>query len=128
MYPHCQADSMLKNAPDYDPDINGDNELQPHNNRAASSIQGTPTPVNSSHVEEYDTEPAPANTENTENTDWPDTLHIPIPMAPSTTQEDPEIREIRVPEIYTPESSEIPQLEDNYSDSRSPPRFTTFTP
>ena len=50
MYPHCQADFIQIDAPDYDPDIDGENQPQPHNKRVTISIQGTATPSNPSHV------------------------------------------------------------------------------
>ena len=97
MYPYCQADSILINAPDYNPDIDEENEPQPHNNRVTILIQGTSTPSNLSYVEEDEREVTPAvteDTENTEATDWPDTIPVQILGTSSTNQnQDPETRE-----------------------------------
>ena len=81
MYPHYQADLVQINAPDYDPDIDDDNQHQPHNNRVRVSIQGILTSPTESSVEEDESDTAPAitrNTESTQDTNWPDAVPVQI--------------------------------------------------
>ena len=54
----------------------GDNKSQPHNNRVTISIQKILTPSKPSLVEENESEPAPAVTQSTKVTNWPDARHL----------------------------------------------------
>ena len=60
MYPH-QTDTVQIDAPEYDPDIDGDNQPNTDKKHATVSIQGTPEMIPESSVLEDDNSIAPEN-------------------------------------------------------------------
>ena len=91
MYPH-QTDTVQINAPEYDPDIDGDNQPNTHSSRVTVSVQGTLNTSQESSILEDDNSIAPDNittSQNQQETDWPEVPTIQIPGISSTTSDQP---------------------------------------
>ena len=91
MYLH-QTDTVQINAPEYDLDIDGDNQPNTDKNHETVSVQGTLNTSQESSVLEDDNSIAPDNTttsKNQQETDWSDTPAIQIPGISSTTSDQP---------------------------------------
>ena len=115
MYPH-QTDTVQINTPEYDPDIDGDN--QPNTDKKqAVSVQGTPNISPEPSVLEDDNSIAPGNSatsQNQQETDWPDAPAIQIPGVSATTSDQP--LEVTYNRHQTQPSTvdlEIPELEED---------------
>ena len=81
MYPH-QTDTVQIDAPEYDPDIDRDNQPTTDEKHTTVSIQGTLETVPESSVLEDHNSIAPENItapQNQQETNWPDTPAIQIP-------------------------------------------------
>ena len=81
MYPH-QSDTVQINAPEYDLDIDWDNQPNTDKKHATVSVQGTLETIPESSVLEDDNSIAPENNmapQNQQETDWPDAPAIQIP-------------------------------------------------
>ena len=116
MYPH-QTDTVQINAPEYNPDIDGDIQPNTHNSRVTVSVQGTLNTPQESSVLEDDNSTAPDNITTSQNQQETDGLEAPtvqIPGISSTTSDQP-------PEVtynrhqIQPSSTdlEIPELEED---------------
>ena len=118
MYQH-QTDTVQIIAPEYDLDIDGDNQSNTHNSRVTVSVQGTLNTPQESSILEDDNSTAPDNittsqSQNQQESDWPDTPTIQILGVSSTTSDQP-------PEVtcnrcqIQPSSTdlEIPKLEED---------------
>ena len=73
MYPH-QTDTVQINAPEYDPDIDGDNQPNTDKKHTTLSVQGTLNRSQGSSVLEDDNSIAPDNittSQSQQETDWP---------------------------------------------------------
>ena len=116
MYPH-QSDTVQTDAPEYDPDIDGDNQPNTDKKHATVSIQGTLEIIPESSVLEDDNSIAPENKtapQNQQETDWPDAHAIQIPGVSSTTSDQPpEVTYNRLQVQPSAVDLEIPELEDN---------------
>ena len=91
MYPH-QTDTVQINAPEYDPDIDGDNQPNTENNHVTVSVQGTLNTSQESSILEDDNSIAPDNfttPQSQQETDWPDAPTIQIPGFSLTTSDQP---------------------------------------
>ena len=116
MYPH-QTDTVQINTPEYDLDIDGDNQPIKDNRRVTVSVQGTLNTSQESSVLEDDTSTAPENIttpQNQQETDWPDAPAIQIPGISSTTSDQPP--EVTYNRCQIQPSSidlEIPKLEED---------------
>ena len=78
MYPH-QTDTVQINAPEYDPDIDGDNQPNTDNRCITVSVQGTLNTSQESSISEDDNSIFPDNittSQSHQETDWPDTPTI----------------------------------------------------
>ena len=87
MYSH-QGDTVQKEAPEYDPDIDGDNQSNTDEKHDTVSIQGTLELIPEPSEAEDDNSIAPENNmvqQDQQETDWPDALAIQIPGVSSTT-------------------------------------------
>ena len=83
MYLH-QTDTVQIIAPEYDPDIDGDNQPNTVKKHATVSVRETLNTSQESSVLEDDNSIAPGNittSQNQQETDWPDTPAIQIPGA-----------------------------------------------
>ena len=115
MYPH-QTDTVQINAPEYDPDIDGDNQPNTDKKHVTVSVQGTPnTSPEPSILEDYNSI-APDNSatpQNQQETDWPDAPTIQIPGVSSTTlDQPPEVTYNRCQVQPSAVDLEIPELEE----------------
>ena len=93
MYSH-QSDTVQIDAPEYDPDIDGDNQLNTDKKHATVSVQGTLETIPESSALEDDNSIAPGNNtdpQNQQEIDWPDAPTIQIPGVSSTTDQPPEV-------------------------------------
>ena len=91
MYPH-QTDTVQIDAPEYDLDIDGNNQPNTDKKHATVSIQGTLETILESSLLEDDNSIAPENntaSRNQQEIDWPDTPTIQIPGVSSTTSDQP---------------------------------------
>ena len=86
---------MQINAPEYDLDIDGDNQPNTDKKHTTVSIQGTLETIPESSILEDDNSIAPENNtdpQNQQETNWPDTPTIQIPDVSSpTTDQPPEV-------------------------------------
>ena len=85
---------MQIDAPEYDPDIDGDNQLNTNKKHETESIQGTLETIPESSEPEDDNSIAPEDNtvqRNQQETDWPDSPTIQIPGVSSTTDQPPEV-------------------------------------
>ena len=116
MYPH-QSDTVQIDAPEYDLDIDGDNQPNTDKKHATVSIQGTLETIPESSVLEDDNSIAPENNtapQNQQETDWPDAPAIQIPGVSSTTSDQPpEVTYNRRQVQPSTVDLEIPELEDD---------------
>ena len=90
-YPH-QSDTVQIDAPEYDPDIDEDNQPNTEKKYTTVSIQGTLELIPESSILEDDNSIAPENNtapQNQQETDWPDAPTIQIPGVSSTTSDQP---------------------------------------
>ena len=91
MYPH-QTDTVQINAPEYNLDIDGDNQPNTDKKHATVSVQGTLNTSPEPSVLEHDNSIAPDNittSQNQQETNWPDAPTIQIPGVSSTTSDQP---------------------------------------
>ena len=115
MYSH-QRDTVQINTPEYDPDIDGDNQLNTEEKHATVSIQGTLEMIPESSVLEDDDSMAPENNtdpQTQQETNWPDDPAIQIPGVSSTTDQPPEVMYNRQQVQPSAENLKIPELEDD---------------
>ena len=128
MYPH-QSDTVQIDTPEYDPDIDGDNQPNIDKKHATVYIQETLETIPESSVLDHDNSIAPENNidpQNQQETDWPDTPTVQIPGVSSTTTDQPlEATYNRQKVQPSTENLEIPELEDN-SDQDQFADFDTF--
>ena len=127
MYSH-QGDTVQIEAPEYDPDIDGDNQSNIGEKHETVSVQGTleliPEPSEPEDVNSI----APENNtiqQDQQETDWPDAPTIQIPGVSSTTDQPLEVVynrcQVQPSKVY----SEIPVLEEN-SDTDQFAEFDTY--
>ena len=94
MYSH-QSDTVQIDAPEYDPDIDGDNQPNTDKKHATVSVQGTlETVPESSVLEDYNSIAPENNTDpqNQQETNWPDATAVQIPgVSSSATDQPPEV-------------------------------------
>ena len=116
MYPH-QIDTVQINTPEYDPDIDGDNQPNTHNSRVTISVQGTLNTPQESSLLDDDNSMAPDNittSQNQQKTDWPEAPTIQILGISSTTSDQsPEVMYNRCQIQPSSTDLEIPELEED---------------
>ena len=91
MYLH-ETDTVQINTPEYDSDIDRDNQPNTHNSRVTISVQGTLNTPQESSILEDDNSTTPDNittSQNQQETDWPEAPTIQIPGISSTTSDQP---------------------------------------
>ena len=129
MYPH-QTDTVQINAPEYNPDIDRDNQPNTDKKHITVSVQGTPNTSPEPSVLEDDNSIAPDNiatSQNQQETDWPDAPAIQIPGVSSTTSDQPpEVMNNRSQTQPSAIDLEIPELEED-SDQDQFTDLHTFT-
>ena len=116
MYPH-QTDTVQINAPEYDLDIDGDNQPNTDTRCVTVSVQGTLNTSQESSVLEDDNSTAPDNItipQHQQETDWPDAPAIQILGISSTTlDQPPEVTYNRHQIQPSSVDLEIPKLEED---------------
>ena len=116
MYPHTSdnncSDVVQLLAPEFDPDIDGDNQpTSTNNNQPQYSDIGT-TDVNHPKTENTQTQ------NHQPKTNWPDTLTIQIPWVSLTVQDQPpEIKYIRRASTKLTQNVDIPNIEEDEQDN-----------
>ena len=110
MYSH-QRDIVQIGAPEYNPDIDGDNQPNTDKKHKTVSVQGTLEMIPESSELEDDNSIAPEyNTvQQNQETDWPDTPTIQIPGVSSTTDQPPEVTYNRQQAQPSTENLKIPE-------------------
>ena len=89
MYPH-KTDTVQINTPEYNSDIDGDNQPNTHNSWVTISVQGTLNTPQEFSVLEDDNSTAPDNittSQNQQETNWPEAPTIQILGVSSTTSD-----------------------------------------
>ena len=124
MYSH-QGDTVQIEAPEYDPDIDGDNQSNIDEKHETVSVQGTlqliPEPSEPEDVNSI----APENNtvqQDQQETDWPDAPTIQIPGVSSTTDQPLEVTYNRCQVHPSEVDPKIPVLEDDLD----PDQFADF--
>ena len=116
MYPH-QTDTVQINTPEYDPDIDRDNQPNTDKKHVTVSVQGTPNASPEPFVLEDDNNIAPDNSatsQTQQETDWPDAPAIQIPGVSSTTpNQPPEVTYNRRQTQPSTVDLKIPELEED---------------
>ena len=116
MYSH-QTDTVQINAPEYNLDVDGDNQPNIHNSRVTISIQRTLNTPQESSILEDDNSTAPDNittSQNQQETDWPEAPTIQILGISSTTSDQPpEVMYNRCQIQPSSTDLEIPELEED---------------
>ena len=116
MDPH-QSDTVQIDTPEYDSNIDGDNQPNTDKKHATVSVQGTLETIPESSVLEDDNSIAPENNtalQNQKETNWPDTPAVQIPGVSSTTSDQPpEVMYNRRQVQPSAVDLEIPELEDD---------------
>ena len=116
MYPH-QTDTVQINAPEYEMDIDGDNQPNTDNRCVTVSVQGTLNTSQELFILEDDNSIAPDNIttpQSQQETDWPDASAIQILGVSSTTSDQPlEVTYNRCQIHPSTVDLEIPELEED---------------
>ena len=93
MYSH-QSDTVQIDAPEYDPDIDGDNQPNTNEKHETVSVQETPEMIPEPSEPEDDDSISPEDNtvqQNQQETDWPDAPTVQIPGVSSTTDQPLEV-------------------------------------
>ena len=115
MYSH-QSNTVQIDAPEYDLDIDRDNQPNTDKKYTTPSIQGTLETISESSILEDDNSIAPENNtdpHNQQETNLPDTPTIRIPGVSSMTDQPPEVMYNRQQVQPSAENLKIPELEDD---------------
>ena len=116
MHPH-QTDTVQINAPEYNPDTDGDNQPDTDKKHITVSVQRTPNTSPEPSILEDDNSIAPDNSatsQNQQETNWPDTPAIQILGVSSTTlDQPPEVMYNRHQTQPSAVDLEIPELEED---------------
>ena len=116
MYPH-PTDTVQINAPEYNLDIDRDNQPNTDNRCITVSVQGTLNTSQESSILEDDNSTAPDNIttlQNQQETNWPDAPTVQILGISSTTSDQPpEVMYNRCQIQPSSVDLEIPKLEEN---------------
>ena len=113
MYSH-QSDTVQIDAPEYNPDIDGDNQSNTDEKHETVSVQGTLETIPEPSEPEDDNSIAPENNtveQNQHETNWPDAPTIQIPGVSSTTDQPLEVTYNRRQVQPSAVDPEIPVLE-----------------
>ena len=130
MYPH-QSDTVQIDAPEYDPDIDRDNQPNTDKKHETVSIQGTQEMIPESSELEDDNSIVPENNtvlQNQQETDWPYAPAIQIPGVSSTTSDQPpEVTYNRHQVQPSSVDPKIPELEDDSDQDQFTGLYTFMT-
>ena len=111
-----QGDTVQIEAPNFNPDTDGDTSPSTDEKPNEVTIQGTlplitevPEPEKDSSL----TPGIPTQQLTSQETDWPDAIPVQIPRVSSSTVQPEEQRHTRSQDQYNIENFEIPELEEN---------------
>ena len=124
MYSH-QGNTVQIEAPELDPDIDGDSPASTDKKHKIVPVQGTLETIPETSEPEDDNSIAPGtNTDqqNYQETDWSDAPPMQIPRVSSSTAQPPEQAYNRCQAQPSTENFEIPELEENLEEEQ----FTNF--
>ena len=124
MYSH-QSDTVQIEAPEFDPDIDGDSPVSTDKKHKIVPVQGTLATIPETSEPQDDNSIAPGtNTDqqNYQETDWPDASPVQIPRVSSSTAQPPEQGYNRHQAQPSAENFKIPELEENSEEEQ----FTDF--
>ena len=117
---HCmymnQGDTVQIEAPDFNPDIDGDTSLSTDKKPNEVTIQGTLPPIPEVTEPEDDDSLTPETTIQqltSQETDWPDAIPMQNPRVSSSTAQPEKQGHNRCQARYYTENFEIPELEEN---------------
>ena len=115
MYSH-QGDTVQFEAPEFDPDIDGDSPANTDEKHGKVTVQGTLVTIPETSEREDDNSIAPGtNTDqqNYQEIDWPDASPVQIPRVSSSTAQPQEQGYNRHQPQPSVENFDIPELEEN---------------
>ena len=115
MYSH-QSDTVQIKIPEYNPDIDGDNQSNTDEKHETVSVQGTQETIPELSEPEDDNSITPENNtvqQNQQETNWPDTPTVQIPGVSSTTDQRLDVTYNRHQVQPSTVDPEIPVLEDD---------------
>ena len=115
MYLH-QGDTVQIEAPEVDPDIDGDSPVSADERHEIAPVQGTLATIPEVSEPEDDNSIAPGtktDQQTYQETNWPDTSPMQIPRVSSSTTQLPEQGHNRHQAQPSAENLEIPELEEN---------------
>ena len=116
-----QGNTVQIEAPEFDPDIDGDSHASTDERHEITPVQGTLVPIPEIPEPDEDNSIAPgAKTDQPtyQETDWPDTISVQIPRVSSSTAPLPEQGHNRQQAQHYTENFEIPELEENYEEEQ----------
>ena len=119
MYSHQnshRSTTVQIDTPEYNPDIDGDNQLKTDKKPKTVPVQGTLETIPEPSEPEDDNSIAPENNtvqQYQQETDWPDAPAIQIPGVSSTTDQPPEVTYNRCQAQPSAVDPEIPVLEED---------------
>ena len=120
MYSH-QGDTVQIEAPEFDPDIDGNSPVSTDKKHKIVPVQGTLATIPETSESEDDNSTAPGtNTDqqNYQETNWPDAPPMQIPRVSSLTAQLPEQGYNRCQAQPTKENFKIPELEENLEEEQ----------
>ena len=115
MYSH-QGNTVQIEAPEFDPDIDGDSPVSVGERQEIAPVQGTLATIPEVSEPEDDNSIAPGtktDQQTYQETDWPDAPPMQIPRVSSSTAQPPEQGYNRRQVQPSAENFEIPELEEN---------------
>ena len=117
---HCmssnQGDSVQVEAPDFDPDMDGDSPEYTDEKHGKVPVQGTLETIPETSEPEDDDSIAPANNtdqQTYQETDWPDASPVQIPRVSSLTAQPLEQGHNKCQAQHSAENVDTPELEEN---------------
>ena len=126
MYSH-QGNTVQIEAPEFDPDIDGDSPASTDERHQIAPAQGTLATIPEVSEPEDDNSSAPEakkDQKTYKETDWPDAPPIQIPRISSSSAQQPEQGHNRHQAQPSAESFNIPELEENSEEEQ----FSDFDP
>ena len=104
IYPHSQSDVIQLNAPDYDPDIDGEPDPVTNEQSLNEEPAGEDTPTDTSKSEDHTTIPASTNRPEHQPSEVPSDI-------PANEDNNHEQQQTEHPSDYRPQPEDIPELE-----------------
>ena len=116
-----QGDTVQIEAPNFNPDIDGDTSSCTDEKSNEVTIQGTLPPIPEVTEPENDNSITPGTPTQqliSQETDWPDAIPMQIPRVSSSMVQPEEQRHYRIQDQYNIENFKIPDLEENFQEEQ----------